>query len=195
MVSSLDKRARAGCCSPLTLSLFPLRMAQVARDLRWAVPAGLLVASCLQLAESFSGVTPLPALRGGRRTSTLSGASSLALTGWHPALHADAGDVEGQFTHLRTSISSSGSSQRRRCSLAAASMAEAEGQAPASHSPRRSALRRLRLLVGAGTLSVLTAGAGSAVAFENAIPEAAKFAKKPKRRGDAGVKTTAHHCV
>merc|ERR1719163_281934 len=63
-------------------------------------------------------------------------------------------------------------------------MAEAEGQAPAAHSPRRSALRRLRLLVGAGALSVLTAGSGSAVAFENAIPEAAKFAKKPKRRGD-----------
>ena len=170
-------------------------MVQVARNLRWAVPAGLLVASCLQLVESFSGVTPLPALCCGRRMSTLPGESSLSRKGWHPALHADTGDFKGQLIRLRTSISSSGSAQHRRCSLAAASMAEAEGQAPASHSPRRSALRRLRLLVGAGTLSVLTAGTGSAVAFENAIPEAAKFAKKPKRRGDAGVKTTARHCV
>jgi len=55
---------------------------------------------------------------------------------------------------------------------------------PADRSPagRRDALH---LLGGVGIVAALTAGAGSAAAFDNAIADYAKFANKPKRRGDA----------
>ena len=47
--------------------------------------------------------------------------------------------------------------------------------------PRRDALN----LLGLGILSVLATGRQEAAAFDNAIPESAQWAQKPKRRGDA----------
>ena len=119
------------------------------------VLAVVLVASCLLPASAF-----------------LSGPTSLALRAGSP------GQRQGSWPSL-CSHQEHEAGPPRRIILTASHLPAPE--TPTSLSPRRFAVH----LLGTGLLSVLIAEAGPVKAFENAVPEYAKYAKKPKRRGDA----------
>jgi len=56
---------------------------------------------------------------------------------------------------------------------------------PSHGAQRQSRRQALCLAAGAALPLTLAAGGGPAAAFDNAVPEYSKYAKKPKRRGDA----------